>query len=593
MEGLEKMFRKELDSALTDTFETPRRSPRAVEFVGEALEWCCGVATTHKLQSLHARQHDVEAVVAKLQKGLGRELAALVNTSVAFETFQKEYERNEKFMIDHVKLMEEAHGETMQVLGEEDMEIQAVVHRMYQNLVHNVNTVRLVRRQNIINSCRANQLPHAIVTPQVLQQDLTNLEYNLTKSGYQLAVPTEDVQSYFQLPIVDCAFTEEWVTITIKVPISKAEHEWQLKELITVPFAWGNQTCEIPLKSVYLAVAEVNGKEVIRAISGSGQHACRPHFDQLCYVPRFGNHAGGILCAFKLFVGVAVEELGNICPMTCYSTNTLSITEVGVDTYVLTNPPKDTRIVCNAISSSLPEAVFHRPGALQLKFPCHCHLEVNQQVMIPTRFPCGRDLEATPEVTHILPAVWSNLKSFVLQPIHRQRPPKYHNFTDVLDPTWNLKVPHINISNPTTLIQDLEDALVTPVSYADRYAHHSDSIIFIWNTILSIVLLRILYRNPVLWMPMALPQAHADLNTVVADAIMGTGVCLFGIFLGALLLFMCSRLCPQKLWTPRDNWALVSLQEVPVNQQNEIGDQQGAISSVCVEQTEKQDSEPK
>lgn len=574
IEELEEIFRDEMGKTLTEELSAPKRSRRSLDFIGSTLDWCCGVATTKNLHSLNTKQEDVSNRLYHLQSDLGKELTALINNSKAFDQYQKMSAANFNEVEKRIHLLEKNHIEAMKSIFDEDLQGRILLHKILQNIKHNILMVRLVRRNNIISTCKSNQLPYGIVEPKVLSQDLLRLEKNLSKSGYQLAVSTNDIQNYYQLPFVDCAFSQEVVTITIKVPITRTGHKWHLKELLTVPFSWQNQTCEVPIKSLFLAVASVDGKEILRAVGGTDKHACRPFSDQLCFIPRYGNHVGSTLCAFKLFTGVAVRELGNFCPMTCLTTNALSISEIRPDTFVLTNAPVNTHIECNGSDTQLPPDVFGKPGAVKVTFPCNCKLMIGLDVVIPSRFPCTLEQKPSLEVTHLLPAVWSKLGSFIVQPVHRQVPPRYSNMTDVIDVNWNLRVPHVNISDPYSLLRDLEENMMPTPTYGSEFSHHGDSILFIWNTVLSIVLCWILYRTPLLWLPAALPHrgASADIGLTGAQVILGTGGTLFCAFLGALIFYLLLRCCPNKIRTQeQQRYAIVRLDTEKATSSDETG----------------------
>lgn len=50
--------------------EEQKRQKRAINYIGDAFNWCCGVATQEKMDNVVMKEHELEAQVAKLKSGL-------------------------------------------------------------------------------------------------------------------------------------------------------------------------------------------------------------------------------------------------------------------------------------------------------------------------------------------------------------------------------------------------------------------------------------------------------------------------------------------------------------------------------------------
>ncbi|KAG5865999.1 hypothetical protein JTB14_006253 [Gonioctena quinquepunctata] len=126
-------------------------------------------------------------------------------------------------------------------------------------------------------------------------------------------------------------------------------------------------------------------------------------------------------CAKKLFIGATVEEICKHCPRTCHRSSITLISEIEGETYIV------TQIVCPKSTTNVPNEAYRTPGAIEVKVPCRCHLSMNKEEIILRRFPCNEELPPTAATTHIIPAAWSYLKSFVLNPKMRQSFPIFQN----------------------------------------------------------------------------------------------------------------------------------------------------------------------
>lgn len=141
--------------------------------------------------------------------------------------------------------------------------------------------VFIERRDAILQACKQHQLPSEMMIPKVLTSDLHKLDRELETSNQGLAIPVDDVTRYYQLPISDCAISNDEIIVHLRVPITQRGERWELYELITFPFAWHNQTCIIPQTNMYMATATIKNQQ--RIISGSGLHQCKPFHDKLSY----------------------------------------------------------------------------------------------------------------------------------------------------------------------------------------------------------------------------------------------------------------------------------------------------------------------
>lgn len=354
LDALEEAYQTELQtmkqSWITEKIATTsnKKARRALDFIGEGLSWCCGVATQQKLNSLTMDEGAVRQKLEKVSKGLSETLKFTLENSEKFNEYQKQaaatWKETEHTIQYLEKITDDIQNSIIQTEQQDHFVIVSILTHQFQNMRGMIQLSRALKRQSIMNSCKHHQIPQTVLKPEVLSEDLQRLDKELQNSGQGLAIQTQDLSKFYQLPLSECTFTSEKLYVHIKIPIIQRDQYWNLYELITTPFAWYNQTCIIPHQTLYLAVAthQKYFKENVRQISGTGLHQCKPYQDKLCYIPRFSaDNLKGPECAKKLYEGATVETLSHHCPMSCH-TNATTISDIFEETYIITNPKKKT-----------------------------------------------------------------------------------------------------------------------------------------------------------------------------------------------------------------------------------------------------------
>jgi len=485
--------------------QTDRRK-RALDFIGSGLSWCCGVATMEKLKLVDESEKHVTQRLKRLSKSLSGTIKNINENSKHFMEYEKSvssvFQETESRMKFIEKYARELENKITKAADGQQILALSTLYNQYANLKRLVLLTRSLRRHAVVNSCKHHKIPVDIIHPQVLGKDLEKLQEEIQNSGQRLAIFVTELWKYFEVPICDCSFTEEKLFVHIKIPVIQGNNNWQLYELITTPFAWFNATCFIPHQPLYMAVSmSENSKEKIRQISGAGLHQCKPYDNKLCFVPRFsGDIFQGPQCAKMLYEGTTVENLSHYCPMQCHSATSMIITEADEEVYILTHPTPDLMISCSGNDTTKINTKHSKQGAIKMHLPCNCHLYSSQSIIIPKRFPCP-DIFMPNEakILHIIPATWSSLKSFILNPKISQNPPTYKNLSECLNSNWSLQIPHLNITttdNTLSYIQSsIESHFQSFFPYSDDYSIHKESIFLIWNIILSIIVAYLFFNH--------------------------------------------------------------------------------------------------
>ncbi|KAL1489243.1 hypothetical protein ABEB36_014176 [Hypothenemus hampei] len=523
------------------------RHKRALDFIGEGFSWCCGFATDQKLKLIEGDETSVRRRLDTITDTISSSLRAMAQDTTRFSQYEEqvrstfqETERRLKFMGTHLQQMQ-------QNAAKAEQQLQGLIHTLLHNdfsaFKLSITVARLLRKQSILSSCQDHKLSSSILHPTVLQEDLSKLSADLRLSHQELAIPVTDIYRYYKLPPTECAFTTSKLFVLIKIPILQTKKRWELFELVTVPFAWYNQTCSIPHRPLYLAANKLSAASVTetRQISGTGLHQCRPYHDKLCYISRFSPEAlEGPECAKKLFTGGTVREISQHCPIKCNPSTHMIVSEVLEDTYIVTHPVTPLTITCGTNKTTLPDKYNHQ-GALKIRLVCSCYLEAGSEVLIPSRFPC-LDPANRPVYAHIIPGISSNLKTFVLN-VHDQRQlPTYADMDECLNANWSIEIPHLNVTFQEDTLREMQWKLDHTRSeiQGDKNTKNLVTFLVYWSIIASLVIVFLFFRlNQVLLILTTPRAARAEDGTVAMDHVLMGILWLGTVILSAILLYYC------------------------------------------------------
>nr|XP_015840319.1 PREDICTED: uncharacterized protein LOC107399130 [Tribolium castaneum] len=274
-----------LKDVLEDRIKHPR-STRALDFIASSFEWCCGFATTQKLEKISMNDQELAERVPKIQQGLKETLMSIGKESRKFEEFQNKEGGVFVKIEERIRIIEKfaavAHNRVTLQLNETEKTMLSEVYNSYMNLKRIIINLRTTRENSVVNDCRHHFIPQMLLPSTILKEDLRRLEEQIRKENQELAIPVSDVWINYTLPICDCTVVGGNITLQIRTPIRGQGRHWSLYELVSVPFGWNNNTCRIRHESAYVAVSGAKNA-AIRTISGVGLHHCKPYENRLCF----------------------------------------------------------------------------------------------------------------------------------------------------------------------------------------------------------------------------------------------------------------------------------------------------------------------
>lgn len=135
--------------------------------------------------------------------------------------------------------------------------------------------------------CRGNQIPVGFVPPQLLHSRLVEVQAKLPKN-VRFAVPIEEFQRYYRLPLSKCIYDSNGGIIQISIPLVETSSSLQLYEFRPLQFAFEDATCAVETQNTYI-IKDLNQNKIY-TVTGVDQEECQPHTSGLCLVPLVSNN---------------------------------------------------------------------------------------------------------------------------------------------------------------------------------------------------------------------------------------------------------------------------------------------------------------
>lgn len=474
-------------------YNTSSRSKRAINFIGDALEWCCNTATMTNLQDLSKNEQQVDDKMNDLLDYVKEEHADLTLSEAKMNNFTSN--------INHV--LEQLHTslQKYEINLKEDINVTSstIEKKLLHNSLEIMSYIYLATHYNTLKKveedCQHNFIPEDLVNAQILQNDLEKLSTKLTPSNLTIALPSSKLFQLYSLPISKCYFEQDNIILQIKIPLIPTNTSYTAYSYLPIPLKWENHICNL---IDYNFIVFKSSSDLIYIVDSENNPHCNHRTSNLCLIPRYTSiSSAASRCAKYLINGTNIAELKHHCEFHCTPAPQHPIvTQLKVNKFLITNYDKNLQITCNSnpLATSLPEILF---GAVEIELPCDCKLHDASQTLISTITPCDSRDFISPSVFHLVPLPWTNLDHLKIDPFDTDRT-EFLNISNYLLPTWNISVPtfsssklqkvtlfkHINLANSWTDIIDDRRIMLY--------------VLLVWCFILTILLVFAIYKIHIL-----------------------------------------------------------------------------------------------
>jgi len=444
------------------------RTKRGLTILGEWYEWCCGVVSEKTFNHLAEEETNLEQYTEKLKTQLSADHTDLIQITKLVNEYSVNIDKNIEQIESHVLKDLKKIG-----LGEQGLEIRL---NDISNALNNLADAWLestitMTWQKVLSDCRDGHIPHSLITFEIMERDLIQIQNTLTPKNKQLSINISSLGRYYDTPMASCSFSEDTILIHLKIPIMTKKSTYKLWKLTPIPFKHFNSICSIPLQNQL--VIQHNNHHV--TLTGDEVNDCDLP-NKFCFMPKFSSQLTQNPKCISLLLrnNATANEIRQHCTLTCtdYTEDTPNIFELKRNSYGIINPQNSILIQCPSNNTTIPPLTDI--GIHTIDLPCECSLHFNS-IIIPPDFPCPSSLIDEVSIHVSIPSLWTTMNASIINDKSI-----FNKMSEILNEQWHESLPHLNLTAHTDLI--IEDLI--PQSYT--LGNHLSFISTIWAIIITL-----------------------------------------------------------------------------------------------------------
>ncbi len=540
--GTECIFHMHIKQIVTDTLallnntlpsaeDLPtHKNKRALNFIADFSNWCCGYATEGQIDTLTKSDSDLLKIVNSMKNQIARDHEDAIQSKGLTNEYSKEMRAIMNKQITKTK------DDMSHIAKMTDYDIVNVEDSvsMLSKLLH--RTVISLLWSRVLQDCTERRIPHALVQEQDLKPDLIKLRESLKKHSQRLSVPYTNVHDYYMLYTTTCYFSKNKLTVRIQVPFVSMNNKYELYAIQPIPFHYNGSLCRVSIDVDYIIYKNQN---TIIPLTGHFKEKCIPLNNKLCFVSRHPIPEPVQSCLNEALLNHRMmTDLKRACHFTCAN---IDLSEPFIIPFspnkfgVLMNSGTIT-IQCENKTDHIVK-IEHDFGLQELTLPCGCQAIINNgSEYLEPDWPCIPTEHSESYVTHLLPASWTiSVEQNVLTP---------HNFfmnaSAIVSHEWPSNIPVLNLSSPLPPDYELPEHV-----HVSSYATYIIAIItFLLIIVISVVVFKVGGTSAALTALMNLQNHRAEglplENTASSDFLFETIqlLCLATITIIVLLIYL-------------------------------------------------------
>jgi len=475
-------------------FNPHDRKKRGVfNFVGKIENILFGVATVDDLKHFKTNEANIVKYIQSMKENIISNHQAVVREAITVSVLQNQFYRTLLVLKKHIV----------------EMKNQRVWEtELYETVAQNLHFIQysllLNAHSESLQSCISKRIPIIFIPPDSLRFELTELDKSLMKANKGLAIPIDDIKKYYSLPIASCINTDDYIHITVKVPIVTRDYHWKLYELVRVPLHFNNKT--YVLKSLPSFVIKNNAGHIL-PLSQSDAHRCSPFVNPLCMVTIYStNLTTENPCLQCVFNGGMAEQL-RTCEFESYNSTSPILTPIGINKLAITHPTDDAKIICDEHTQAFGNQ--EKIGAFIIELACNCKVTMNQYTDLLPLFPCSSN-QVNYTIQRIIPPLWSTLDRIQVSSTLHANHSGLFELNQIIDHFWE---------NKSALDDIIYSKPITFPSLVLQEAADSNVFLIIWNAVITIILGFFIYRTHMLASMLALTPPANCLSSHAATTI--------------------------------------------------------------------------
>lgn len=213
---LNDYLENKITSYQVDISEEEMREKRGIQILGDFYNWCCNLITKEEIFPLYDNQERMNRNYKELRGALIDSHADLFNISTKLNNFTREI--NEGFKNIH---------ETFNIFLSDTLRHENnALDSLLKTQELTVNTLNVLQKhilidhfRDVLEHCKNHKIPAILLSPQILGEDLKELDKKLFNEKLTLAIPHSNIMAYFTHPLATCHLSQDEILINVKIPL--------------------------------------------------------------------------------------------------------------------------------------------------------------------------------------------------------------------------------------------------------------------------------------------------------------------------------------------------------------------------------------
>lgn len=462
---------------------------RALDFLGDGLEWCCNVATMTNLKDLSQNELQVDKKLNNLLDYVKAEHGHFASTQTKLQNFSRSINDILTKLHNDMK-----HSEDIQTSNLRNLQFY-LESQLLTNIEETWLYIYLTLYYNHLHQaeldCQDNRIPAALISQETLTTDLNQLQNKLKIQNLTLALQLSNTKYLYTLPIAKCHYDHQNILVQIQIPIKSLQTPHKTYLYRAVPFQWDNKICNLPSEKLII----FKTKSTTYIVDTDNNNECNYQKTGLCLIPRQApTSTPASKCINFLLTNTDISLLRKHCEFHCSNTPNYTIIQpLNINTFIITNMQDRMQVHCASSSTSISIPYITR-GAIELQLPCDCYLQEGNTTLINSIIPCDTRDYRTPTVYHLIPQPWTNLDNMDIDPLDEERRTHFYNVTEFVLPNWHLQTPTFTVNRKEPL--QLFNHITPKNTWIDilddrRLLIH---ILLVWAALITLILLIAFYN---------------------------------------------------------------------------------------------------
>ncbi|CAL8114668.1 unnamed protein product [Orchesella dallaii] len=443
-----------------DVGETREKRNALVEPLGDLLEIITGVPSSSTFRQVTAHVIYIDQFMQRITKLTKDQETRFFRFAKAFSKTTSKTQQGFKLVQEEMRNITWAYNNLQKRYDDTDLALLNTNIILADAMQHGQLTYLWLERSR--DQCLQKKIPRLLVSPEQLETHHIEVRQDISTRGFRMSILEYEIELYYKFNVMNCVWERRKGLVRLQIPVVPQDSNCILYRIQSIPYAYHNRTCYINIPSTLVAV---NGDKIMR--------------------------------------GTSIEDLQQICEVSCHMETEPSVTLIAPREYIITNLGENRGLI-HCPNKDIP---LEGPKIGGIAEASNNH---TLPIMFTTKFPRIR--------------VAANMP--VPLPVEK-------NISNIRDVGIDLFEATLKKSKVATL-QQLEEALQEPI-WLEKQFYTSHTLVYVWLGLITCIILYMFVFYRPLFPPLAAEAMTGLLPRVDAKRVNGAVSCAFPVPLEVLM----------------------------------------------------------